>query len=121
MGILSFLFEKKKPTSASVAKERLQIIIAREHSEKSNSPDFLPALKEELLAVISKYIKVDTDAIKVSLDRKNNLEVLDVNVVINDSTPPEAKAEEKPEATEQSTSTVAMSPAAEPSAQEKAA
>jgi cell division topological specificity factor len=80
MALLSFLFDSK-PKTANVAKERLQIIIARERSSTVGY-DFLPALREELIAVISKYTKVSPDDIKVSLDKQGNLEVLDVNVVL---------------------------------------
>lgn len=85
MALLSFLFNTK-PKSANAAKERLQIIIARERNGRAG-PDFLPALHQELIAVISKYVKVNPEDIKVSLDRKGNLEVLDVNVVLPDAMP----------------------------------
>ena len=80
MALLSFLFNNK-PKTANTAKERLQIIIARERIGRDGY-DFLPALREELIAVISKYTKVNPDDIKVSLDRQGNLEVLDVNVIL---------------------------------------
>jgi cell division topological specificity factor len=83
MALLSFLFNSK-PKSAVAAKERLQIIIARERNV-ANGPDFMPALHQELIAVISKYAKVNPDDIKISLDRQGNLEVLDVNVVLPDA------------------------------------
>ncbi|NMM28762.1 MAG: cell division topological specificity factor MinE [Glaciimonas sp.] len=82
MALLSFLF-KDKPNSAFAAKERLQIIIARERSGRGGY-DFLPALHKELIEVISKYTKVNAEDIMISLDRKGNLEVLDVNVVLPD-------------------------------------
>ncbi len=85
MALLSFLFDSK-PKSASAAKERLQIIIARERNT-ANSPDFMPALHRELIAVISKYTHVDPDDIKISLDRQGNLEVLDVNIILPDASP----------------------------------
>ncbi|MDL2357450.1 MAG: cell division topological specificity factor MinE [Pseudomonadota bacterium] len=83
MALLSFLFPPKAKT-ASQAKERLQIIIARERSGRGG-PDFLPALHRELIEVISKYTKVSADNIKLSLDRQGNLEVLEVNVVLPDA------------------------------------
>ena len=52
MALLSFLFNSK-PKSAVAAKERLQVIIARERNGR-DGPDFLPALHKELIAVISK-------------------------------------------------------------------
>ena len=83
MALLSFLINSK-PKTASAAKERLQIIIARERNGLSG-PDYLPALHKELIEVISKYTKVNPDNIKISLDRQGNLEVLDVNVVLPDA------------------------------------
>jgi len=83
MALLSFLLPKKEK-SATAAKERLQIVIARERNGRGG-PDFLPALHRELIEVISKYTKVNADDIKISLDRQGNLEVLDVNVVLPDA------------------------------------
>jgi cell division topological specificity factor len=83
MALLSFLFPSK-PKTASMAKERLQIIIARERNGRGG-PDFLPALHKELIEVISKYTRVSPEDIKISLDRQGNLEVLDVNVVLPDA------------------------------------
>jgi cell division topological specificity factor len=81
---LSFLLGEKKKT-ASVAKERLQIILAHERSGRNASqPDYLPALQRELVAVISKYIRIDPRDIKVNLDRQDNLEVLEVKIELPD-------------------------------------
>jgi cell division topological specificity factor len=80
MSFLSFLLGEKKQT-ASVAKERLQIILAHERSGRSAAtPDYLPALQRELVAVISKYVKINADDIKVQLERQDNLEVLEVKI-----------------------------------------
>jgi len=80
MSLVSFLLGEKKKT-ASVAKERLQIILAHERSGKSTGePDYLPALQRDLVAVISKYIKIDPRDIKVNLDREDNFEVLEVKI-----------------------------------------
>ena len=77
---LSFLHGEKKKT-ASVAKERLQIILAHERSGRNaDEPDYLPALQRELVEVISKYIKINAEDIKVQLDRQDNLEVLEVKI-----------------------------------------
>ncbi|HQU88178.1 MAG TPA: cell division topological specificity factor MinE [Denitromonas sp.] len=81
MSLLSMLFGSK-PKTANLAKERLQLIIAREHGPRDGSPDFLPDLQRELIAVISKYVKVNPDDIKVNLERQDNYEVLEVNIVL---------------------------------------
>ena len=81
MSILDYLLRKKKKPSASVAKERLQIILAHESGDAAE-PDYLPELKRELLQVISKYTHIDLDEINVSLDKENDCEILEVNVVL---------------------------------------
>ena len=85
MSLLSFLLGEKKKT-ASVAKERLQIILARERVGNSNAqPDYLPALQRELMAVISKYVSINPSDIKVQLERQDNLEVLEVKIELPDA------------------------------------
>jgi cell division topological specificity factor len=85
MSFLSFLIGEKKKT-ASVAKERLQIILAHERSGRNAAePDYLPALQRDLMAVISKYIKIDLNDIKVNLERKDNFEVLEVKIELPDT------------------------------------
>jgi len=80
MSLLSFLLGEKKKT-AGVAKERLQIILAHERSGRSAAtPNYLPDLQRDLVAVISKYIRINPDDIKVQLDRQDNLEVLEVKI-----------------------------------------
>lgn len=81
---LSFLLGEKKKT-ASVAKERLQIILAHERSGRNSvQPDYLPALQRDLVAVISRYVKIDPQDIKVNLERQDNLEVLEVKIELPD-------------------------------------
>jgi cell division topological specificity factor len=85
MSFLSFLIGEKKKT-ASVAKERLQIILAHERSGRNaGQPDYLPALQRDLVAVISKYIRIDPQDIKVNLERQDNLEVLEVKIELPDA------------------------------------
>jgi cell division topological specificity factor len=85
MSLLSFLLGEKKKT-ANVAKERLQIILAHERNGRNASaPDYLPALQRELVAVISKYISINPDDIKVNLERQDDLEVLEVKIELPDT------------------------------------
>ena len=85
MSLLSFLLGEKKKT-ASVAKERLQIILAHERTGRgAGGPDYLPALQRELVAVISKYVSIGPDDIKVHLERQDNLEVLEVKIELPDA------------------------------------
>lgn len=84
MSFFSFLMAENKKT-ASVAKDRLQIILAHERSGRSPKPDYLPALQRDLLAVIAKYINIDPKDIRVNLERQQNLDVLEVKIELPDS------------------------------------
>ncbi|SHE72311.1 cell division topological specificity factor MinE [Lampropedia hyalina DSM 16112] len=80
MSLIKKWFGTKKPT-ASVAKDRLKIILAHERSTlDSNRPDFLNDLQRDLVEVISKYIQIDINDIKVNLEQQDNLEVLEVKI-----------------------------------------
>lgn len=79
MSFLNFLRGSKK-TSASVAKDRLQLILINERGSGQTSPDFLPQLQKELIEVISKYVHINPEDITVNLDRQNSLEVLEVKI-----------------------------------------
>ena len=86
MSLLSMLLGEKKKT-ASVARERLQIILAHERSGRGAAkPDYLPALQRELLAVISKYVSINAEDIKVHFERQDNLEVLEVKIELPEVT-----------------------------------
>ncbi|MFD2377590.1 cell division topological specificity factor MinE [Ottowia pentelensis] len=74
-------FSRREEKTASVAKERLQIILAHERvGRNAAEPDYLPELQRELIAVIGKYIKIDPKDIKVNLERQDDLEVLEVKI-----------------------------------------
>ena len=82
MGMFDFLFGTKKNT-ASIAKDRLRIIIAQERSN-AGGPDYLPLLRRELLEVIRKYVNVDVDAVKVDLVKEGEHDILDISVALPD-------------------------------------
>ena len=83
MSFLDYLLGTRKKT-ATVAKDRLQIILARERVDRKG-PDFLPELRQELLQVISKYVKIDLDQVKVNLEHDGNFEVLELNIILPES------------------------------------
>jgi cell division topological specificity factor len=77
MGLLAMF--RRNPPSASVAKERLRIIVAQERTTRGG-PDYLPLLRRELLEVIRKYVNVDPEAVKVNVEREDGREVLELSV-----------------------------------------
>jgi cell division topological specificity factor len=77
-----------KPKSASLAKERLQVILAHENPGRRGGPDYLPALKQELLAVIAKYVAVGPEQIKMNVDRHGDYDLLELNIVLPEAPRP---------------------------------
>ncbi len=83
MGFFDY-FRATHHTSAAVAKERLQIIVAHARDHRRRNPDFLPTLKRELLDVVRKYVPIQQDQVKVHLDREGDYEVLELNITLPD-------------------------------------
>ena len=83
MSLLNY-FKTSKPSSASLAKERLQILVAHERVS-DHQPSYLPQLQKELLEVIQKYVQVDKDAISVSFEQDEHQETLELNIAIPDN------------------------------------
>ena len=83
MGILDYFRNDKKKT-ASKAKDRLQIIVAHQRSSRDQrEADYLPKLKEEILKVISQYVDIHPDQIKVQLDTNDDdCPILELNVTL---------------------------------------
>ncbi|NQZ08116.1 MAG: cell division topological specificity factor MinE [Algicola sp.] len=81
MALLDY-FRTTKKNSASLAKERLQIIVAHQRSQR-HAPDYLPQMKRDILDVIRKYVDIDIDKVSVQLEQKDDsLSVLELNVTL---------------------------------------
>ena len=80
------LFRRARPRPASLAKERLSIIVARERAATRGGLDYLPQLQQELLAVLAKYEVIDLQNVSVTLDRRDDCEVLELNIVLPEVT-----------------------------------
>jgi cell division topological specificity factor len=75
---------RKRPATAQIAKDRLQIIVSRERTTFDQTASYLPKLQQELLQVIAKYEKLDLDRVSVNLDRSSEGEVLEINISLPD-------------------------------------
>lgn len=82
MGLFDFL--KAKKNTASIAKDRLRIIIAQERTSQGGR-DYLPLLRQELLEVIRKYVSVDAEAVKVDVVKEGEHDILDISVALPDA------------------------------------
>lgn len=83
MNILDLFRQRKKEPTASIAKERLQIIVAHERGQRS-TPDYLPALQKELVEVIRKYVNIEQDQVHVALENQGTCSILELNITLPD-------------------------------------
>ena len=83
MNIFDFFRANKKVSTASVAKERLHIIVAHERGQRS-TPDYLPALQKELVEVIRKYVNIESDQVQVALENQGSCSILELNITLPD-------------------------------------
>ena len=74
-------FFKRPRSTAPLARERLQILLAHERAVAGKS-DLIAILREEILAVIAKHFPVDHDGIKVKMERGEAISTLEVEVDI---------------------------------------
>jgi cell division topological specificity factor len=67
MGFLDRLLGRHTPSSREIAKERLQLVLA--YDRIKISPELLQTLKNELIAVISKYVEIDREGVEVTFSQ----------------------------------------------------
>jgi cell division topological specificity factor len=79
MNLMSFF--KRPISTAPVARERLQILLAHERGLLGQS-DLLATLREEILAVVSKHVVLDPDKVIVKLERGKTVSTLEVDIEV---------------------------------------
>ena len=84
MKLLDMFRVTSAKTPAATAKERLQIILAHERGGGSRSPDYLPLLQKEILAVIAKYVEIDERKVRVELRESKEVSTLEVDIELPD-------------------------------------
>ena len=77
MSLFDTLFGRKKST-ASVGKDRLTIMLS--HERASCKLPYLDDLRNDLIAVIKKYTKVED--VKITSHNNQNIELLEVEIVL---------------------------------------
>jgi cell division topological specificity factor len=76
-------FRRSNAGSATLAKDRLSIIVARE-GRSLGKLNYLPQLRQELLAVLAKYEKIDLDQVSVNVESQGECDVLELNVILSE-------------------------------------
>jgi cell division topological specificity factor len=87
MGLFDLFRQDRKKNTAKAAKERLQILIAHEHAMgtgKQNGPDYLPKLREEIIAVIRKYVAVSDNDVNFQVEKSDDYDMLELNITLPD-------------------------------------
>ncbi|HVL21274.1 MAG TPA: cell division topological specificity factor MinE [Amaricoccus sp.] len=79
MSMLDFFRRSRPVTSADSAKERLQILLSHERTDRS-SPEYLPMLQRDILEVIQRYMRVGDEGVDIKLERGEELSTLEINI-----------------------------------------
>ncbi|HEY4403418.1 MAG TPA: cell division topological specificity factor MinE [Xanthobacteraceae bacterium] len=74
----------RRRSSAPIARERLQILLAHERSVRGQS-DLLAILREEILAVIEKHVSIERDNVQIKMDRGDAVSLLEIDIEIPNS------------------------------------
>jgi cell division topological specificity factor len=74
----------RRASSAPVARERLQILLAHERGARGQS-DLLAILREEILAVIEKHVPIARENVQIKMDRGEAVSLLEIDVEVPNS------------------------------------
>nr|WP_077177597.1 cell division topological specificity factor MinE [Carboxydothermus islandicus] len=74
------LLGKEQQNSKTMAKERLRLVLVQDRTNVS--PELLQNLKEDLIAVITKYMEIDEKALEVNIDTHEEQVALIANIPI---------------------------------------
>jgi cell division topological specificity factor len=80
MNWLNSLFGRSEPTSREIAKNRLQLVLVQDRVNMS--PQLLQTLKDELIAVISKYVEIDEDNMDVTFKQSKRQSRLTADIPV---------------------------------------
>ena len=79
-----FRQQPRKSDSAQAAKERLQILLAHDRTDRARE-DLLPLLQRDILEVVKRHMRVDSDAVEIKLERGDDMSSLEINIEVPDS------------------------------------
>lgn len=83
MGFLRRLVGRGKPSSREVAKQRLQLVLV--HDRANISPALLATIKDEIINVISRYIRIDHNGVEVNFTQQGRESRLVADIPLDSS------------------------------------
>jgi cell division topological specificity factor len=86
MELLNNLFGRRfRRGSATVAKQRLQLVLVQDRVKLP--PEVMEAIREDIIAVLSKYVDIDQDGIEVVITPGSNSDRLTANIPLRRQRP----------------------------------
>ena len=79
MSLMNFFSRR---SSAPVARERLQILLAHERGIVGGNSDLVSLLREEILSVVGKHVTVDREMVQIKMNRGSDMSTLEIEVEI---------------------------------------
>lgn len=67
MGLMDFF---KKKNSGDIAKDRLKLLLVSDRA--TCSPDVMEAIKNDIIAVISKYMEIDSEGLDIQITQTDS-------------------------------------------------
>tara|TARA_Y100001968_G_scaffold231146_1_gene213943 strand:- start:337 stop:666 length:330 start_codon:yes stop_codon:yes gene_type:complete len=86
---------RRQPSSASTARERLQLVLAHDRSDLST--ELLDKMRQEILEVVAKYVEIDMEEGAVSLESEDRMTALVANLPIKRTLSGQIKIKEQTE------------------------
>ena len=83
MNLLNFFSRR---SSAPVARERLQILLAHERGMVGGESDLVSLLREEIVALVRRHVTVERDNIHVKMNCGGDVSTLEIEVEIPSAT-----------------------------------
>lgn len=80
MNLLDY-FRTRKKSTASTARDRLQIIVAHERRDRTQ-PDYIRQMENDIVAVIRKYVTIAEQDVSVTVDASGECSILELNVTL---------------------------------------